>query len=107
MAWDFSDSSFRPSVVLKATHSRLTSMEFLTGSNTSMKHQLLAAGDETGTLHIFEMPRSLVRPAHKEAIMMSAFLDREREVRIVFIYCDLSVNRSVSRFCIFTYLFIL
>ena len=84
MAWDFSDSSFRPSIVLKATHSKLTSMEFLTGNNLSMKHQLLAAGDETGTLHIFEMPRSLVRPAHKEAILMSAFLDREREVRVVF-----------------------
>jgi hypothetical protein len=62
MAWDFSDSSFRPSVILKATHTKLTSMEFLTGSNLSMKHQLLAAGDETGTLHIFEMPRNLIRP---------------------------------------------
>jgi hypothetical protein len=82
MAWDFSDSSFRPSIVLKATHSKLTSMEFLTGNTLSLKHQLLAAGDETGTLHIFEMPRSLVRPAHKEAALMSAFLDREREVRI-------------------------
>jgi hypothetical protein len=81
MAWDFSDSSFRPSIVLKATHSKLTSMEFLTGNTLSLKHQLLAAGDETGTLHIFEMPRSLVRPAHKEAALMSAFLDREREVR--------------------------
>lgn len=84
MAWDFSDSSFRPSIVLKATHSKLTSMEFLTGNTLSMKHQLLAAGDETGTLHIFEMPRSLVRPAHKEAALMSAFLDREREVRSFF-----------------------
>ena len=102
MAWDFSDSSFRPSIVLKATHSKLTSMEFLTGNNLSMKHQLLAAGDETGTLHIFEMPRSLVRPAHKEAILMSAFLDREREVRIV-------VSRawhSSSCFCILTFSFI-
>ena len=83
MAWDFSDSSFRPSIILKATHSKLTSMEFLTSSSLSFKHQLLAAGDETGTLHIFEMPRSLVRPAHKEAALMSAFLDREREVRDV------------------------
>lgn len=80
MAWDFSDSSFRPSVVLKATHSKLLSMEFLTGNNLSVKHQLLAAGDETGTLHIFQMPRNLVRPAHKEVALMSTFLDREREV---------------------------
>jgi hypothetical protein len=32
MAWDFTESSFRPSVNLKATHSKLTSMEFLTGN---------------------------------------------------------------------------
>jgi hypothetical protein len=44
-----------------------------------MKHQLLAAGDETGTLHIFEMPRNLVRPVHKEQTLMSSFLQREGE----------------------------
>jgi hypothetical protein len=77
--WDFTDSSFRPSMKLKATHNRLTSMEFLTGS--VLKQQLLAAGDETGTLHVFEMPRAVIRPVHKEEILMQAFLDREEEVR--------------------------
>jgi hypothetical protein len=81
MVWDFTDTSFRPSIVLKAAHFKITSMEFLKSSSSSAKQQLLAAGDESGTLHIFEMPKSLVKPAHKEAIIMSAFLDREREVR--------------------------
>ena len=86
MAWDFSDTSFRPSIVLKAAHFKITSMEFLIGASTSSKQQLLAAGDESGTLHIFEMPKSLIKPAHKEAIIMSAFLDREREVSYVNVF---------------------
>ena len=83
MVWDFTDTSFRPSIVLKAAHFKITSMEFLKSSSSTAKQQLIAAGDESGTLHIFEMPKSLVKPAHKEAIIMSAFLDREREVRLI------------------------
>lgn len=83
MVWDFTDTSFRPSIILKAAHFKITSMEFLKSSSSTAKQQLLAAGDESGTLHIFEMPKSLVKPAHKEAIIMSAFLDREREVRLI------------------------
>ena len=73
-------------------------MEFLTGTSASSKQQLLAAGDESGTLHIFEMPKSLVKPAHKEAIIMSAFLDREREVSHVIFFCFLVL---FSHFCMF------
>jgi hypothetical protein len=76
--WDFTDSSYRPSMKLKATHTRLTSMEFLTSA--LFKQQLLAAGDETGTLHVFEMPRVMIRPVHKEDAIMAAFLDREQKV---------------------------
>eukprot|EP01035_Chromulina_nebulosa_P017797 gene17797-23405_t len=77
-AWDFTDSSFRPSLELKATHSKITSMEYLT-SSTNLRQQLLAVGDETGTLHVFELPRNLVRPIHKEETVMSMFLDRENQ----------------------------
>ena len=108
MAWDFTDTSFRPSIVLKAAHFKITSMEFLTGTSISSKQQLLAAGDESGTLHIFEMPKSLVKPAHKEAIIMSAFLDREREVGQINLFqmpffllyvflCFWSVLKNMSR----------
>ena len=81
LAWDFTDSSFRPSATLKATHTKLTSMEFFPSAQTT-KQQLLAAGDEAGTLHIFEMPRNLIRPVHKEANVMQGFLDREQELSV-------------------------
>ena len=77
LAWDFTDSSYKPSIELKATHSRITSMEFLSGSATNIRQQLLAVGDESGTLHIFEIPRNLTRPVHKEEATMKKFLDRE------------------------------
>ena len=77
LVWDFTDSSFRASSELKATHSKITSMEFLPSSGTSNRQQLLAVGDETGTLHVYEVPRPLARPVHKEESIMSAFLDRE------------------------------
>ena len=80
-AWDFTDSSHRASIELKATHARITSMEFLapTGATVNTRQQLLAVGDDTGTLHVFEMPRNLVRPIHKEESLMAAFLTREQQ----------------------------
>lgn len=81
LAWDFTDSSFHPSIELKATTpARLTSMEFLVSSAAS-RQQLLAAGDDMGTLHIFEMPRNLVKAVHREEDFMKSFLDREIQVR--------------------------
>mmetsp|Transcript_17406 Transcript_17406/g.18148 ORF Transcript_17406/g.18148 Transcript_17406/m.18148 type:complete len:887 (+) Transcript_17406:60-2720(+) len=76
MAWDFTDSSYRPSVEMKATHTKITSMEFLS-SNINSRQQLLAVGDESGTLHIFEIPRNITRSVHREEAIMSKFLDRE------------------------------
>jgi len=76
MAWDFTDSSYRPSIEMKATHTRITSMEFLS-SNVASRQQLLAVGDESGTLHIFDLPRNITRTVHREEAIMSNFLDRE------------------------------
>lgn len=76
LVWDFTDSSYKQSIDLKATHSTINSLEFLTGSATS-RQQLIAIGDVTGTLHVCEMPRNLVRPAHKEDLAMANFIDRE------------------------------
>lgn len=81
LAWDFTDTSFKASIELKATHSKITSMEFLSSNNS--KHQLLAVGDEQGTLHIFEVPRNLTRPVHKEDSIMLKFLEREIEVSLL------------------------
>ena len=77
VVWDLTDSSFRPSAELKATHSKITSLEFL--QSTSTRQQLLAVGDEAGTLHVYEVPRNLIRPAQKEQQLMAAFLEREAE----------------------------
>lgn len=78
LVWDFTDSSFHPSLELKAAHAKITSMEIYTSSHA--RHQLLAVGDEAGTLHIFEMPRNLTKPVHKEESIMQKFLERELQV---------------------------
>lgn len=79
LVWDFTDSSVRPSSDLKAMHTKITSMEFLKGPATQ-RQQLLAVGDETGTLHIFEMPRNVAKPIHREESVMKKFIDREIKV---------------------------
>lgn len=73
--WDFSDSSNKPSLELKATHEHISSMEFMPGANS--RQQLLAIGDEVGTLHVYELPRSLIRAVPREMENMQSFLDRE------------------------------
>jgi WD40 repeat protein len=81
LVWDFTDSSYRPSIELKATHTKITSMEFLS-SNISSRQQLLAVGDESGTLHIFEIPRNIARSVPREETIMNNFIDRELKVNI-------------------------
>jgi len=76
--WDFTDTSTKPSAELKATHARITSMEFMEGAEkANTNQQLVAIGDEAGTLHVYEMPRNLIRPVPKEKSIMQAFLARE------------------------------
>ncbi|CAM9205516.1 unnamed protein product, partial [Heterosigma akashiwo] len=87
--WDFTDSSYHPSVTAQTAPNRITSMEFLppppaAAAGTSLdkapplgKQQLLAVGDAHGNLHVFEMPRNLWRPVPNELGLMEAFLRRE------------------------------
>lgn len=75
LVWDFTDSSFRHSLQLKATSEKITSMELLTSSTA--KYQLLAVGDGVGTLHIHEMPYNLTKKVNREEIIMQKFLERE------------------------------
>lgn len=93
LVWDFTDSSVRPSSDLKAMHTKITSMEFLRGHATQ-RQQLLAVGDDTGTLHIFELPRNVAKPIHREESVMRKFIDREVKVGILTISVDLSFNDS-------------
>lgn len=76
--WDFTDTSTRSSAELKATHDKITSMEFMdSAEKANTNQQLLAIGDEVGTLHVYEMPRNLIRPVPKEKEIMEAFMARE------------------------------
>ena len=98
LVWDFTDSSFNPSISLKATHSKITSMELLSGSSSSNRQQMLAVGDEVGTLHIFEVPRNLAKPVHKEESLMLKFLERELQVLECSIFEIKEVHLSISAF---------
>ncbi len=73
--WDFSDTSSKPSLELKATHERISSLEFMPGA--SSRQQLVAIGDDVGTTHVYELPRTLCRPVANEEKVMRAFLDKE------------------------------
>jgi WD40 repeat protein len=75
--WDFTDSSTRPSAILTTIPSRITSMEFLTGKATTAREQLLAVGDVVGSLHVFDVPRTLWKPVPNERTIMQNFFNRE------------------------------
>ncbi|CAM9349970.1 unnamed protein product [Ectocarpus sp. 12 AP-2014] len=79
--WDFTDSSFTPSVTLMSSPSRITSMEFLkpkgVGGAAKLKQQLLTVGDAAGNLHVYDVPQNLWRPLANERAIMSYFLERE------------------------------
>lgn len=105
LVWDFTDSSFHHSLQLKAAPYKITSMELLASGTTTAapvapvlaagstatagaggaapaastvaKFQLLAVGDEAGTLHIHEMPYTLTKKVNREEIIMQKFLERE------------------------------
>ncbi|CAM9348428.1 unnamed protein product [Hapterophycus canaliculatus] len=78
--WDFTDSSFTPSVTLMSSPSRITSMEFLKPKGAGaakLKQQLLTIGDAAGNLHVYDVPQNLWRPLANEKAIMSNFLERE------------------------------
>lgn len=61
--WDFLDRSNEPFMVVPASASPVTCLEFWNQASP----QLMGVGDAQGILHIMEIPRSLRRPLHKEA----------------------------------------
>ena len=50
-------------------------MEFMPGATS--RQQLVAIGDDVGTTHVYELPRTLCRPVANEEKLMRAFLDKE------------------------------
>uniref|UniRef100_A0A7S2JAQ3 WD repeat-containing protein 63 n=1 Tax=Haptolina brevifila TaxID=156173 RepID=A0A7S2JAQ3_9EUKA len=73
--WDLNDRSHEPSMMVSATPAAVTSMDF----HTSANRQMLAVGDEQGTVHVVEVPRNLRRAANNEKQFANNFFRREEE----------------------------
>ncbi|CAM9970326.1 unnamed protein product, partial [Laminaria digitata] len=75
--WDFTDSSYTPSVTLMSSPSRITRWPKGVGGAAKVKQQLLTVGDAAGNLHVYDVPQNLWRPLTNERALMSNFLERE------------------------------
>ncbi|CAM9893003.1 unnamed protein product [Lampetra planeri] len=75
-AWDLLDRTHAPLHTQAVSPASLT---FITPRALAQRRQLLAVGDELGTLHILEVPRALRHGAASEVSAMLAYLDRERD----------------------------
>jgi len=71
--WDLLDRSHEPSMTVNVTSAAVTSMQF----HASANRQLLAVGDDQGTVHVMEVPRILRRAANNEKTFTQTFFDRE------------------------------
>ena len=60
-------------MTVNVTSAAVTSMQF----QSSMNRQLLAVGDDQGTVHVMEVPRILRRAANNEKTFTHTFFERE------------------------------
>ena len=72
--WDLLDRSHEPSMTIPVSPTSITSMEFLIKGNS----QLLAVGDDQGTVHVLEVPRNLRRAANEKAFAQNFFVREQR-----------------------------
>jgi len=73
--WDLLDRSHEPSMTVAVTANEVTYIEFTSSAN----RQLLAVGDDQGTVHVMEVPRNLRRAANNEKHFATNFFSRELE----------------------------
>ena len=73
--WDLIDRSHEPSMTVSVSPTSVTSIEFL--PTHSAQRQLLAVGDDQGTVHVLEVPRNLRRAANNEKQFAQNFFARE------------------------------
>ena len=72
--WDFAtEGCFTPHATLALIPNCISAMEF----TASPKNNIIAVGDKSGTLHMFEIPHHLAHPYPNEKETMRSFLDRE------------------------------
>ncbi|KAK2569985.1 Dynein axonemal intermediate chain 3 [Acropora cervicornis] len=79
--WDLLDRSHEPSLTQNVTASPITT---IAPHQVSSKQQLLAVGDNVGTLHVMEVPWNLRHPSSNEAVAMENFFEREMK-RLAFV----------------------
>jgi hypothetical protein len=79
-AWDLMDQSHSPSSIQSVSSRAISYME-IHQSPVSAKsrnlQQFIAAGDDEGTLHILEAPRTLTRALKNEKGFVKTFFERE------------------------------
>ena len=73
--WDLLDRSHEPSMTVAVTPALVTTLEF----TLSGARQLLAVGDDQGTVHVMEVPRNLRRAANNEKAFAGNFFAREEK----------------------------
>ncbi len=86
--WDLTDRSHEASLTVNVSSVAISSIEFWTSKSTSCRtwtrltrpdghQQLLACGDDLGTLHILEMPRSFRNKGANETNIIKLVFERE------------------------------
>jgi len=77
--WDLLERSHEPTISQSVGSYAITSLEFKPTNESRNKFgsQQLAVGDEVGVLHIYDIPRILIRPHAHEQRNMERYLDRE------------------------------
>ena len=73
--WDLTDRTHEPHLTVSAAAAAVTSIEFHMASN----RQLLAIGDDQGTVHVMEVPRNLRRATSNERQLAQSFFLREQQ----------------------------
>merc|ERR1719401_760359 len=74
--WDFNDQSNKASLSDSATSMSISSMTFLKHGDLQ-GDQKLAIGDVQGQLHVYSIPKNLVRQVGREVASFQKFLERE------------------------------
>jgi WD40 repeat protein len=73
--WDLLDQCHKPSYTFSSGNEPIVSMQFWTGSEDAV--QYLAVGDQSGKLHVVDMPRALRKINVDDKRQMGEFYERE------------------------------
>ena len=88
--WDLNDRSHEPSMVVIATPGAITSMEFHV---VSASRQLLAIGDDQGTVHVMDVPRNMRRAVPNEKQFAINFFLREHK-RVAYVHQRAEIRKA-------------